>query len=111
MVLGYPFPGSTMASMLHWGLGRPRIRASSIAKGTSILTGRVFQQPASAAITRGWRKAATTAAGNHNQLTCNCITNAALAAPGFGSSAVIPMVPDRLYLWRCAMHLVRKSVG
>ena len=36
-----------MASMLRWELGRPRIRDSSVAKGTSILTGRVFQQPAS----------------------------------------------------------------
>ena len=32
MVLGDPLPGAMMASMLRWGLGRLRIRSSSVAK-------------------------------------------------------------------------------
>ena len=47
MVLRDPFPGSTMASMLRWGLGRPRIGECLRSWMPRFLTSRVFPQPAS----------------------------------------------------------------
>ena len=45
-VLGHPFPGTAVASMLRWGLERPRIEEYLRSWMLGTPAGRVFQQPA-----------------------------------------------------------------